>query len=462
MIQKFLLVVSILLSLQHKCVNSFDDDTKYLQTLFNDKTQIEFPPNKTYKIKGTLYLKNNHKLLGNGTNIIQMLPGKPIFDCANKENILISGMNLKGYGNDYLPTSSSLAVGIYCFGAKNLIIRQNNFYNFSYSPVSGLRKVKNVLFENNYCEGPGLNNSKYYQKDMSGITLGGDEISIINNRITNSSQGIIIAEGSKGIIIKNNQIFDLPLEHGIYVDASCSNVTIDNNKITNVKGSGIKVQNRNKSIPPGICNEITIKNNTVTNTGTGDGILIINTEGNEVYAENVLIQSNILNNIGQDGINVRVSRNTKVIDNQINNSKRSGIYLKDNYDLVIYKNMIKNIRQNGIFDEGSGSNINIDSNIITNIGLEGKDENGLSSGIFIQGGGNRRIINNYVKGSPEYTQYSLYIPYGDQNTIIIKNNKFIGARESGARFSDKKVKFKEFTNNEFSSKLGGAKIFNQP
>jgi hypothetical protein len=89
--------------------------------------------------------------------------------------------------------------------------------------------------------------------------------------------------------------------------------------------------------------------------------------------------------------------------------------LKENYNLTIYKNTIENIQQNGIFDEGSGTNIVMDSNTITNIGLAGNDKNGLSSGIFIQSGNNRQIVNNYLKGNPKYTQYSLYIPDGSKN-----------------------------------------------
>jgi parallel beta-helix repeat protein len=462
MLQKILMVLLVLFSLECVFANITEDDTKYLQTLLNGRNQVEFSSDKIYKIKGTLYLKNNQTLIGNGTTIIQLLPGKPIFDCAEKENISITGLILKGYGNDYSPTSSSPAVGIYCFGTKNLIIKKNNFYNFSYSPISGLRNVNNVLVENNYCEGPGINNPKYYQKDMAAIVLGGKEINIINNRITNSSQGIIIAEGSNKVVIKTNQIFNLPLEHGIYVDTSCSDITIEDNQITNVNGTGIKIQNRNRIIASGISKNIIIRSNTISDTRLGDGILIINTEGNEVYAEGVTIENNIIKNIGQDGVSIRVSKNSKVLENQIQNTKRAGIYLKDNYELIVYKNRIEDTKQNGIFDEGSGKNINIDSNIIINSGIEGNDKNGLSSGIFIQNGENRTVINNYVKGNPKYTQYALYIPYGNQNTMVIKNNKFIGARDFGARFSEEKTKFKEFTDNQFDSKLSGTKTLNQP
>jgi len=462
MFKKIICTLLIFLISESILAAGFDDDTKYLQTLLYGKNRVEFPSDKIYTIKGTLYLKDNQTIIGNGTTIIQSLPGSPIFDCAQKENISITGIILKGYGNDYIPTSSSLAVGIYCLGTKNLTIKQNNFFNFSYSPISGLRNVKNILFENNYCEGPGLNNAENYQKDMTGIALGGEEIKIINNRITNSSQGIIIAEGSNKVILKNNQIFNLPLEHGIYIDTSCSNITIENNRITNVKGSGIKIQNRNKIIGFGISKNIIIKNNSVSNTELGDGILVTNTEGSEVYAENVLIESNTIKNTGQDGINMRVSKNSKVSGNKIQNTKRAGIYLKDNHNLTIYQNRIEDTKQNGIFDEGSGKNISIDNNIIINTGIEGIDKNGLSSGIFIQNGENRSITNNYVQGNPKYTQYALYIPYGNQNTMILKNNKFIGARDSGARFSEKKTKFKEFAGNQFDSKLSGSKNLNQP
>ncbi len=82
---KILLIISIIFSLKNIFIKNTDDDTKNLQTLLNQKNIVEFPANTTYKINGTLYLKNGQKILGNHATIIQTAPGKPIFDCVGKK-----------------------------------------------------------------------------------------------------------------------------------------------------------------------------------------------------------------------------------------------------------------------------------------------------------------------------------------------------------------------------------------
>jgi hypothetical protein len=83
-----------------------------------------------------------------------------------------------GKGDDYSPTSTSESVGIYCWGTHNLEIWNTEFYNFSYSPVSGLRNSNTVYFHHNICKGTGNKNPLYYQKDHTGITLGGKTLKL--------------------------------------------------------------------------------------------------------------------------------------------------------------------------------------------------------------------------------------------------------------------------------------------
>lgn len=437
------------------------DDTQMLQNRINSEQILDLgDTTATYTINGTLFLKSNQYVFGNKAKIIQRGINKAIFNCKDQKNIKISGLVLVGKGDDYTPTSTSESVGIYCWGTYNLEIWNTEFYNFSYSPVSGLRNVNMVYFHHNICQGTGNNNPLYYQKDHTGITLGGKNIKITDNKITNSSQGIIIAEGSDTILIQNNFIFDIPLEHGIYIDTSCSNLIIDHNEINNVGGCGMKVQNRN--FPISFCRNIHITNNTITGTKTGDGILVNNSEGKLFYAENVLIEKNILKNIGQHGINVRFSKNTKVVGNVISGVQHIGFYLSGNYDLTLFNNTTENTMECGLFDDGTGERILIDSNRFIHPGLAKNDTNGLSSGIFIEGGKFRTLRKNYVKGDDTNTQYALYIANGDQASISITDNVLIGARDYGARFSDKGKPFKSFRGNQAESKLGKNSYLNQP
>lgn len=459
---KYLSKHLLILLIVGNSVNCFAqiNDLNYLQKLIENGKSVINLKKSTYNIYGTLVLKDKQSLNGNGSTIIQKKASTSILDLKDKSNISISNINFVGFKNDYQPSSSSLAVGIYCWGTSNLIIKNNSFKNFSNTGIAGLRKVKNVTVSDNTFVGTGIFDARYYQKDHTGITLGGENISIFNNDISNSAQGIMIAERSDSITIKNNKIHDLPLEHGIYVDYGCSDVLIDDNIITNVEGSGIKVQNRNFS--DAISKNISIINNSISNTKIGDGILVTNSEGKELFAENVLIKNNLLNKIGQHAINVRITKNTMVLNNKVSDVLHSGIYLKENYDLIIDNNQLNNIAECGIFDEGSGERIMISNNIIDKAGTNGIDKNGLNSGIFMEGGGNRTIINNHIQGYQNKMRYALYIANGDQKSIVVDNNTFLGARDYAIRLSDQKIKLKKLENNTLDASVGKSEVMNNP
>lgn len=421
------------------------DSSEYLQKLIDSQEEIDLGDStKTYFISRTINLSDNKTIRGNGAKIIQTAKCIPIFQCSNLKNIVVDNLVFQGYGNDYSPTSSSASVGIMCYGVKKMKIQNCKFYNFSYSPVSGLRNVEDILFANNICVGTGLNNPNFYQKDHTGITIGGQRIEIFGNIISNSSQGIIIAEGSSLISIHDNYIFNINLEHGIYVDTSCNKLKIFKNKIDQTGGSGIKVQNRN--IDNAFCKEIYIYNNEIKNTKIGDGILINNSEGDKVYAENVTISNNSLENIGQHAINIRIVKNVIVLGNTIKNVLHSGIYIKKAFNLTIKKNSIEITQESGLFDEGSGQDFFILDNQFLNNGLARIDRNGLSSSIFIEGGNHRTIKNNKVIGDPKSTRYALYLAGGNLSTIVINNNVFKGARDAGIRLPNKR-KLKSFRKN---------------
>lgn len=421
------------------------DDSVRLQSLITSNRIISLGDStKTYHIYQTLYIPDNTTIIGNGAKIIQHTPHIPIIDCKNRKNIKFSGLKLIGVGNDYKPSSSSLSVGIYCWGTKNMKIESCEFYNFSNTPIAGLRNTKNILLENNFFAGTGLNNPKFYQKDHTGITLGGKNISIINNKISKSSQGIIIAEDSDSVTISNNKIFDIPLEHGIYIDTSCSNIEIFNNAISNVGGSGIKLQNRN--FPKSTAENINIINNVISNTKIGDGILLYNSETNSLYFKNVNICDNRVSNIGQHGINIRNTMNTNVNGNIVENCKYAGLYLKENYILNVNKNSFNNLGENGVFDEGSGENIIIDDNKFLNVGIAGNDKNGKSSGIFMENGTKRTLKKNSIVGSKNM-QHAIYIADGKYETMSIVDNIFSKVKEEPIRLRNNKSRIMKNYNN---------------
>ena len=421
------------------------DDTQNLQSLVSKNDIIILgDSSKIYNIYGTVFIPNNKVIKGTGAKIYQHQSNSPIFEFKNKKNITIEGLKLYGHGNDYAPSSSSTAVGINCYGSQNIKIYSNVFSNFSNTGILGLREVKKIKILNNKFIGTGLNNSKFYQKDHTGITLGGENIQIIGNDIRKTSQGIMIAERSDSIFISKNYIHDIVLEHGIYVDTSCNNIKILENRIIKVGGSGIKIQNR--TLANSQSKNILIEKNVVSGTKIGDGILVYNIESGKPIAEDVSITNNKLDNIGQHGINIRETKNCIVKENKINGCAYAGLYLRNNNHLQIVDNEYANLQENGIFDEGSGEDYLIKNNIFTNVGISGNFKNGRSSGIFMEGGKNRTIQNNKITGSNEM-QHALYIANGDLKTISVTGNNFNKVKENSIRINGDLGKMKDFKNN---------------
>ncbi|WBV61564.1 right-handed parallel beta-helix repeat-containing protein [Chryseobacterium camelliae] len=170
-----------------------------------------------FYIYGTIKVESNKKIWGKGAKIIQLQDNTPIFDMVDKKNITIDSLILIGKGDDYQPSSSSLVVGINCWGANSILIMNSTFKNFSNAGILGLRNTSDIIISGNYFYGTGNNNPKYYQKDHTGVTIGGNKIFIKGNSFSNSSQGIIIAENSRNIYILNNTINNTTLEHSIYI-----------------------------------------------------------------------------------------------------------------------------------------------------------------------------------------------------------------------------------------------------
>lgn len=415
----------------------------------SQKGIVYLEKNKRYIINGSLILPNFVKIIGNGASIQQLKNNTPIMDFSNKSDLSIENITFIGKGNDYQPSSSSLAVGINIWAAKNVNISNCIFKSFSNTGIAGLRKVQDVKINNNKFYGTSNNNPAYYQKDHTGITIGGKNIFIKNNYITKSSQGIIIAEGSNTVEIENNIIENITLEHGIYVDTSCLNINIKKNNLINIDGAAIKVQNRD--FKNDRSEHIVISDNIIKNT-KGDGILILNSEASKsLYAVDISVINNKLDNIGQHGINIRNTKNITVFNNRLNIIKKAGFYLRDSYLVSIKGNTINNTGENGVFDEGDSSDVNITGNRFQNIATDGTYKNGLNACIFMENGEKRRIEKNIIIGS-KGMDYAVFIANGNLKDCIIEENDFSNASKSSIRINENVKNIKSFKNNRTSGK----------
>jgi Right handed beta helix region len=423
--------------------------------------------------------------------------GVPIFDCTDLSSVEISGLEFQTKDFHFFNSSSSWHVAIMCSGAQNLVIKDNKFIGFTYAAVSseisssgaGIPKpVTHFLFRNNKVLGApqrvfykvnpdGTIGTNFEMRNCTAVTVGGNNISIVKNTILGLSdevnfaslppdafiipalknnriryalaQGFIIAQRSKEVILSENSISGIYIEHGIYIDKGVSNLEISNNSLKNISKMGIKVQNNDDDGGPYTCENITIIRNRINKTSTGgDGISILNTTTSPkpivTIANNVTVSDNTISNIGQYGINVRSAKNSKVSNNAINDIAFYGIYCSNNKDVLFSSNLITNCIYSGIWDDNTGGGqVIYANNYINNIGLgKSTDDNvGSLSGIFIahqKNSGNRIIMMNTVIGSFN-TTYGLFIEGGDLSQTEIKANTFVNNKDYAIRLPSSTV-----------------------
>lgn len=432
---------------------------------FFDKLSID--------IFGVLYLQNNQKILSEESKIKQTKIDTEIFNCERKENVSIKGFVLEGKGTDYDydKASNSRSVGVFCYGTKKLTIEKNIFRNFTYSAVSGLRDVDHVTFkfnrvENSFTEdwakiAPG-------KKDNAGIAIGGRNIVVFQNYFKNSSQGILIAENSEFVTISDNDIDNTILEHGMYLDAGISNLTVLGNRVRNTKGIGIKLQNYDQvKYPHYVSQNIVISNNIVENAGTlideteavtgyvaagGDGIMINNTNAEAPFllvAKNVVVTGNVVRNIKQHGINIRHVEGCVVSNNIINDVDQTGIYITYAKGADVSHNVVKTTKENGILIESDNNLLNVCFNIIENPGTKNTDKEDRLSGIKLVETRNFDISikHNKIKGNNNMT-WGIFSEGGDgQPTHEIESNVVLNAKYIDYRFIDNTKKLRILRNN---------------
>jgi hypothetical protein len=139
--------------------------------------------------------------------------------------------------------------GIYLLGVTNIYIRRNKIYDTAFRAIHFYTGVSTGLIDDNDIWNCGSINEKASGVGCNGIYSSGStyDVTISNNRISN-----VLENGIEGLfgIIDNNTItgtgidtvnFPTPSVEGIYPHAAYSKtISVRNNKIKNSKGAGIK------------------------------------------------------------------------------------------------------------------------------------------------------------------------------------------------------------------------------
>lgn len=445
------------------------DDTTAIQAALTASKYVTFgDASDVYKVTATLNLQDGQVLDFNRATVRMYTAQTRMFNAVGCENVIIRNGVFIGYKTDFVNSPSSLAVCISLgTDSNNMIVENNKFSDFAYSPVSTVNygKVFNFTFKNNRVIGPGatvLDNIN--KRNCTGITIDGLFISIEENQISDTAQGLIVAAESENVSISNNIIFDIINEHGMYIDAGCQNVAVVGNVVYNTDAVGIKFQ-WNDSFTTQEPSNLVIANNTLFECGLangGDGISVLSTTTPPVTKKlnGCTITGNVIRLVGQDAILVRYVRNLTIGNNTILTAARYGIACTDTDAAVIDGNNISSTQFNGIYHDNTGNNVSITNNVLTAPGLSGDNTNGNSSGILFAGGTGvgRNIAGNYVYGDEVKTQYALFYSGGDQTKTRISGNSFLNTNDYPIRLKSPTEALAYFGENRLLSFAGSREV----
>lgn len=187
---------------------------------------------------------------------------------------------------------------------------------------------------------------------------------------------------------------------GIRVQSAYSGVTVENNTVRNVTGSGILVLGKN----------CTVKGNTISGT-KGAGIYVENTSG-------LTVDANVISGSSERGILTVNTAGVTVINNQVGTSGDSGI--------EITSNCTGTVRIEGNTVNGSGK-----SNLVaaggTSCTIKGNTmSDGKEAGIYVEGRSGAVIEGNTLNGNAGQG----LLVYRSADTRIT-GNKIIGNKSDG-------------------------------
>lgn len=408
------------------------DDTCALQRAINGVLDLSLgTAGDSYRVSGTLELRDNFTLRGNGATITQAAVQTPLMTAVGKSRVRILGGRFVGAAEpSFLNSPSSLAIGIVATGSNGLVVTGNRFENFYYSAIMSGGGATALEFSHNIVEGPGnsvLGVSEDY-RNCTGATLTGTSMRIVSNDITGTAQGLIIGQGSINTLVSGNVLHGMINEHGIYADTGLRALTIVANIIrgTGKHGVGIKVQLYDAFGVQSEC--VAIVGNTISHTGS-DGISVLNTTGPNLFDTGVSISGNAIYLPGQYGINLRYVRGGSVTGNTVDQAALHSLYVSKCTVLTVSNNTFRRSGSHMVFDDGTSGDVIYTGNLLVEPGTDGAQH----CGFFVQAATEHTFQNNIVRGWAN-TMYGLFITSGTLIDTSVRSNTFTGAAGSPVRF----------------------------
>jgi len=228
--------------------------------------------------------------------------------------------------------------------------------------------------------------------------------------------------GCQGIAAKTDPKCDLASQ---FPNFTLRNISFHDNKIENTGCEGYYIGNSH------------------FDTGTPITCSGVTVTAYEHAVDNVRVYNCILNNIGNDGIQVGSATNVRVYDNRVvgtgvknNPAHQNGIQMGDGTtQAVVHNNYIDQARGYGIFDSGGGGTYY--NNVILN---------SLLDGFFLRDDAPNRaptgftIVNNTIINSSNYAVYNLSenpsMSYFHNNIVVNQKTPYIYLNNSNVKWTD--------------------------
>lgn len=459
--------------------DSTDDTIKINSAIANLPIESTlFFPSGDYHISGNLNINNKQNIiLQADANTIIKVPVTDLsaFVLTACSNVVIDNFNI--IGTSLTKFTSSLTAAILMEGCHGCVVSNNKITNYSghgilLYPFSEAGCTYNTIIRNNITNCYGMNaltQTEYAARlqDASGIMLGYSgggyfhtdnviEYNIIDNGFLASHGISLIAHGYNNRL--NNNILTNCLSYGVFVYESAYdpvphdtrlvyNNEIIGNTISNIGipaqisggtysfGSGIYSQKGHRTI---------ITNNRLTEVAMGSNagstLAVAAIDVNQGHES--IIQNNIINTSGYNGISVSISFGTVVQNNKIYNAANVGVFIHISSDVVIDNNIINgsgvnsilidsrftgdtDVANNGIFlpyqNTYSGQNIQISKNTIIQ---ENSNSVVQATGVTTGSGITASDVTglNFANNKVNSQMYGISLSYCQDS--IVENNRF--------------------------------------
>jgi len=436
------------------------DDTAAIQAALTAKLAVDFGgASNIYKISGALTVQSGASLFGNGATIRQVTNVTSMLNIVGRTNIYIDGLTFDDTGAGYVTNDANPHAAIFGgIGTQFVTVTRCKFTKATYAAIR-FAGSSNITVTNNIIIGPGVatlpsaTNLRCYAILFD---VACNRFVCNDNQMTGTTIGIRIEQATNGVCNGNN-IFDIPGQHGFYVGAACSNLTISGNSISVIALQGIKIQAENTFAD--VLNIAVVGNTLISclssaiTTSNGAGAAV-----QPAKCGNITIEGNTIRTAANSGINVQNTVQAVISGNSIQNCTQSGIFFGACDHILISSNVITSVGLSGIRDGTASPTFKIDNNTIHNAAT--LNTAGDRYGIFVQTLGACTISNNHVTSLTATMQYACYLAGGTQPSTILEGNKFFDAYDQALRHADSITNFLVYKNNALYST--GAKTFNNP